>query len=225
MEDKKISEFTELLTPTGTDELPIVNTGETKKILFQKIIDYFASLFVAKNANITGSQKTKITYDAKGLVTSGTDATTADINDSTNRRYVTDANLTVIGNTSGTNTGDETQSTIESKLGFASVTANTIAFFNATKNLISGTGATLGTFFQTFTAKSTPIDNDTIIVNDSATSFEAKKTTLTQFKAFLKTYFDTLYGSAFSGTIGNIPFFNTTNPIEPEIFIISLFII
>lgn len=33
--------------------------------------------------------------------------TTANINDSTNSRYVTDAQLTVIGNTSGTNTGDQ----------------------------------------------------------------------------------------------------------------------
>ena len=33
--------------------------------------------------------------------------TTADIADSLNKRYVTDANLTVIGNTSGTNTGDQ----------------------------------------------------------------------------------------------------------------------
>ena len=59
-----------------------------------------------RNADIVAATKTKITYDAKGLVTSGTDATTADINDSSNRRYVTDAQLTVIGNTSGTNTGD-----------------------------------------------------------------------------------------------------------------------
>jgi len=34
--------------------------------------------------------------------------TTADIADSSNKRYVTDANLTLIGNTSNTNTGDET---------------------------------------------------------------------------------------------------------------------
>ena len=61
---------------------------------------------VDENAAITGATKIKITYDAKGLVTSGADATTADIADSTNKRYVTDANLVVIGNTSGTNTGD-----------------------------------------------------------------------------------------------------------------------
>jgi hypothetical protein len=61
---------------------------------------------VDENAAITGATKTKITFDAKGLVTSGADATTADIADSTDKRYVTDAQLTVIGNTSGTNTGD-----------------------------------------------------------------------------------------------------------------------
>jgi hypothetical protein len=63
---------------------------------------------VDENVAITGATKTKITYDAKGLVTSGADATTADIADSLNRRYVTDAQLTVVGNTSGTNTGNQT---------------------------------------------------------------------------------------------------------------------
>lgn len=63
--------------------------------------------YVAKNADITAGTKTKITYDAKGLVTSGADATTADIPDSTDKRYVTEAEKTVLGNTSGTNTGDQ----------------------------------------------------------------------------------------------------------------------
>lgn len=62
---------------------------------------------VTANWAITWATKTKITYDAKGLVTGGADATTADIADSTNKRYVTDAQLTVIGNTSGTNTWDQ----------------------------------------------------------------------------------------------------------------------
>lgn len=102
---------------------------------------------VVKNSAITGATKTKITYDAKGLVTAGADATTADISDSSNKRYVTDANLTVIGNTSGTNSGDETQSTILSKLGFfvkkigasstVSTTAETI-FSNASIEILGG---------------------------------------------------------------------------------------
>jgi hypothetical protein len=63
------------------------------------------------NGAITGATKTKITYDTKGLVTIGDDATTADIADSSNKRYVTDAQLTVISNTSGVNTGDQTNIT------------------------------------------------------------------------------------------------------------------
>ena len=51
---------------------------------------------VDENAPITGDTKTKITYDAKGLVTAGADATTADIDPSTDRKYVTDAELVVI---------------------------------------------------------------------------------------------------------------------------------
>lgn len=80
---------------------------------------------VDENAAIVGATKTKITYDAKGLVTSGADATTADIADSTNKRYVTDAQLTVINNTSGTNTGDETVNTLGATInGAASATPN-----------------------------------------------------------------------------------------------------
>jgi hypothetical protein len=61
---------------------------------------------VTGNTAITGATKTKITYDVKGLVTAGADATTADIADSTDKRYCTDAQKTVISNTSGTNSGD-----------------------------------------------------------------------------------------------------------------------
>lgn len=63
---------------------------------------------VTANTAIVGATKTKITYDAKGLVTTGADATTADIADSLNKRYITDAQQTVLTNTSGINTGDQT---------------------------------------------------------------------------------------------------------------------
>ncbi|HWL09377.1 MAG TPA: hypothetical protein VNQ76_13295, partial [Planctomicrobium sp.] len=62
---------------------------------------------VSANTTITGATKTKVTYDSKGLITAGSDATTADIADSSNRRYVTDAMLTLLGLTSGVNTGDQ----------------------------------------------------------------------------------------------------------------------
>jgi hypothetical protein len=67
--------------------------------------DFGVSNFSGNQA-IQGGTNTKITYDTKGLVTGGASATTADIADSTNKRYITDAQQTVIGNTSGSNTGD-----------------------------------------------------------------------------------------------------------------------
>lgn len=97
---------------------------------------------VTGNVAITGATKTKITYDTKGLVTSGADATTADIADSLNKRYVTDANLTVIGNTSGTNTGDNATNTQYSGLATSKqdtlVSGTNIKTVNSTSLLGSG---------------------------------------------------------------------------------------
>lgn len=80
------------------------------------IYDWAVGLFVQKNGAITGATKTKITYDAKGLVTAGADATTADIADSADKRYVTDAEKTKLANTSNTNSGDETLASIGTKM-------------------------------------------------------------------------------------------------------------
>ena len=79
---------------------------------------------VASNAPITGGTATKITYDAKGLVTSGVAATTVDIADSTDKRYCTDAQKVVIGNTSGSNSGDETGAGIRTKLGITTLSGS-----------------------------------------------------------------------------------------------------
>jgi len=79
----------------------------TTKYPCNNVVNTALGTKVTANAGITGATKTKITYDAKGLVTGGADATTADIADSTNKRYVTDAEKTIIGNTSGINTGDQ----------------------------------------------------------------------------------------------------------------------
>lgn len=97
---------------------------------------------VAKNTSITAATKTKITYDTKGLVTAGADATTADIADSADKRYVTDAQRTVITNTSGTNTGD--QSLANYVVGPASATDNALVRFDATTGkLVQNSNATL----------------------------------------------------------------------------------
>jgi hypothetical protein len=103
---------------------------------------------VDENAAITGATKTKVTYDAKGLVTAGADATTADIADSLNKRYVTDAQLVVVGNTSGTNTGDNAVNSLYSGLAASKqdtlVSATNIKTINGSSILGSGDLAVSG---------------------------------------------------------------------------------
>jgi hypothetical protein len=96
---------------------------------------------VDENAAITGATKTKITYDAKGLVTAGADATTADIAASTNKNYVTDAQATVIGNTSGTNSGNQTLANTSD----ATSHTVTLSSTGGSVQLVEGSGITLTT--------------------------------------------------------------------------------
>jgi len=104
--------------------------------------------YIVPNVSITGATKTKLTYDAKGLVTAGADATTADIAASADKNYVTDAQKSgVLSNTSGTNTGDETASTIKTKLGIT-----TLSGTNTGDQTITLTGDITGTGTGTFTS-------------------------------------------------------------------------
>ena len=110
---------TTIKTKLGIATLSGSNTGD-------QVLPTLSSLgAVAGNAIITGATKTKITFDSKGLVTAGADATTAEISPSTDRNYVTDAQKSgVLSNTSGINTGDETTSSIKSKLGIATLSGS-----------------------------------------------------------------------------------------------------
>jgi hypothetical protein len=98
------------LAGSGTGNLSIDNDG---KVVVASTGNQDISGKLDANTPITGATKTKITYDADGLVTAGADATTADIAASTDKNYVTDAEAVVIGNTSNTNTGDETYTNVE----------------------------------------------------------------------------------------------------------------
>lgn len=85
--------------------------GSANPVSSNGVFDALATK-VDENGVIAGATKTKITYDSKGLVTGGSDATTADISDSTDKRYVTEAEKTVLGNTSGVNSGNQTATTL-----------------------------------------------------------------------------------------------------------------
>ena len=167
MANQKISELTAIATiDNATDVLPIVDTSATttKKITLTQVKTSLAlnnvdntsdankpvssatqtalDAKVTGNTAITAATKTKVTYDQKGLVTAGADATTADIADSTNKRYVTDAQLVVVGNTSGTNTGDNAVNSLYSGLAASKqdtlVSATNIKTINSTTLLGSG---------------------------------------------------------------------------------------
>jgi hypothetical protein len=55
------------------------------------------------------------------------------------------------------------------------------------------TAAGFGDFLIALTGKTTPVDADSMLISDSEASGDAKELTLTNLKAFLKTYNDTLY--------------------------------
>lgn len=82
------------------------------------------------------------------------------------------------------------------------------------------TATNFGAFINGLTSKTTPIDADSLNIVDSAASNVQKKVSLTNFKAYLKTYFDTLYvsGSGFWGISGNSAgasdFIGTTNAVS-----------
>jgi hypothetical protein len=101
----------------------------------------------------------------------------------------------------------------------AQATASTPAFFSTVKGIISATGALLGTWFQTLTAKTTPVDADTIVVNDSTASFEAKKTTLLQlWTNYLLAKVQALGYLAVSGlTTNRLQYWNGTTLVDSRL--------
>jgi hypothetical protein len=130
-------------TPAITLNIPSASvSGTTAGLLSKAEFDIFNAK-VAPNTAITGATKTKITFDAKGLVTAGADATTADIAPSTNRNYVTDIKAGVLSNTSGTNTGDQTITLTGDVTGtgtgtFTSTIANSAVTYAKIQNIAAG---------------------------------------------------------------------------------------
>lgn len=120
-----------LIKDSGISSVPVVsdtaydattwngNTdAPTKNVIRDKIETLGSAAYTASTAYDAAGAAAAITLSGLGGVptsrtingydlTANRSLTTADVADSTNKRYVSDANLTVIGNTSGTNTGDQ----------------------------------------------------------------------------------------------------------------------
>ena len=72
-------------------------------------------LIISVGSPIAGGTVDSVFGRTGDVVAENGDYTTSLVTESTDKNYVTDAEKTVIGNTSGTNTGDETTSTIQTK--------------------------------------------------------------------------------------------------------------
>lgn len=75
----------------------VVDVAPSQNAVFDAL-----ALKVTANSAITGATKTKITYDAKGLVTAGTDATTTDIAEGSNLYFTDERAQDAIGAMVGT---------------------------------------------------------------------------------------------------------------------------
>lgn len=107
--------------PVGTFQDKLTGTGFVKSS--GGVIAYDNNTYTVANAAITGATKTKITYDSKGLVTAGADATTTDIAEGSNL-YYTDVRVRTAALT-----------------GFSAATTTAVT---ATDNVLSGFGKLQG---------------------------------------------------------------------------------
>ena len=104
--DSRINSNTNSIT-TNTSDIASLNSN-----LSTKQTGYTNLTSIGTLSNTSGYLKN----NGSGAF-SYTTPTTADISPSTNRNYITDAQAGVLSNTSGSNTGDETVTTIKTKLG------------------------------------------------------------------------------------------------------------
>lgn len=178
-----------LLTGTAIDATDSILVAFGK---LQKQITDNLSTLTSHTSNTSNPHSVTKTQVGLGNVPNVDATTTANITDSTNKRFITDAQQTVLGNTSGTNTGDQSSVTGNAGTATALQTARNIdgQSFNGTADITviaPGTNAA--------SSKATPVDADQLPLVDSAASNVLKKLTWANLKATLKTYFDTLYAA------------------------------
>ena len=150
-------------------------------------------------------------------MTAGADATTADIAPSTNRNYVTDIQAGVISNTSGVNTGDETATTIKTKLGISTLSGSNTGDQTITltgdvsgsgtgtfTSTLANTGVTANTYGSATLVPILTIDTKGRITSASSTSINTGVNTLTAIAGSSNAYGATISGTALTLTPADV---------------------
>jgi hypothetical protein len=105
-----IGNATSTTTINDTDVLAVVTPGTPNnifKITWSAFLDLLKNIFVQKNTSITAATKTKITYDSKGLVTSGATATCDDLDDGNNYKKLSSTHKTALDDATSTPTASK----------------------------------------------------------------------------------------------------------------------
>lgn len=144
-----------------------VDTAKAYRWTGSVFTELFGGLVLGEtSATAYRGDRGKTAYDHSQATGNPHGATTADVADSANKRYVTDAQRTVLTNTSGTNTGD-----------------------SATP---PETTSTIGTLTAAATAKTTPVGADIIPLSDSTAGGIIRALTWTALLSRLDLRFDAL---------------------------------
>lgn len=157
---------------------PSLALGETSASAYRGDRGKIAYDHSQSTGNPHGTSKSDI---GLGNVVNADTTTTLNITDSTNKRFVTDAEKTILSNTSGTNTGDETQSTIKTKLGAATtsvdgyLTSTDWNTFNGKQNALGFTAENVANKSTDLTASATKYPT----VNAVNTGLGLKENTIT----------------------------------------------
>ena len=162
--------------------------------------------YVSPNAAITGSTKTKITYDAKGLVTAGADAGISDIS---GLQTALDLKASLA---SPTLTGTPLAPT--ATLGTSTTQVATTAFVQKAISSSKKTFANYNT--QTYTITSTDIISKDVIFNIYDINNKDVTATLPTASSVIAT-FNTNYSAAVAGDVFSFVFINTAEESDISI--------
>jgi hypothetical protein len=144
----------------------VVSAHATQGSIFVKVDNGYELDELHNVAISTPLNNQSLVYETSTTLWKNKALTTAEVADSTNKRYVTDANLTVIGNTSGTNTGDQTffNARVQTVSSSATVTAT------STNDIVTITAQAVGLTLANPTGTFTEGQSLIIRVKDNGTA-------------------------------------------------------